>query len=123
MKIERATPKAGEPSSECLVNVDRWDFSWQRAYSYDEDIDDLPTVGDGDIVTVDCTYDNTLNNPFVEQALQELGLPAPIDVVLGEESLDEMCLGIFGIAFENAPGATLPTEGLKLAPINPMAIR
>lgn len=121
VRIERATPAAGEPGDECLVNVDRWDFSWQRAYSYDEPIANLPTVGDGDIITVDCTYDNTMDNPFVEQALEELGLTEPIDVVLGEESLDEMCLGIFGIAFENAPGATLPA-GMKLAPINPMAI-
>ena len=123
VRIERANPAPGEPASECLVNVDRWDFSWQRAYSYDAPIEDLPTVGNGDIVTVDCTYDNTMNNPFVEQALEELGLTDPIDVVLGEESLDEMCLGIFGIAFENAPAATLDTEGLRLAPINPMMIR
>lgn len=123
VRIERANPLAGEPASECLVNVDRWDFGWQRAYSYDEDIAYLPTVGDGDTITVDCTYDNTLDNPFVEQALEELGLTEPIDVVLGEESLDEMCLGIFGIAFENAPGAALPRDGLKLAPIDVMSIR
>jgi hypothetical protein len=120
VKIERATPRAGEPTSECLVNVDRWDFDWQRTYQYDAAIEDLPTVGNGDIVDVDCTYDNTMDNPFVQRALEELGLPRPIDVFLGEESLDEMCLGIFGIAFEVGAAAkdTVPSPpNLRLVPV------
>ena len=28
----------------------------------------------------------------------EQGLDAPVDVYLGEETLDEMCLGVFGVA-------------------------
>jgi len=44
-----------------------------------------------------CTYDNTLDNPDVRRALAEQGLDEPIDVHLGEEALDEMCLGLFGI--------------------------
>jgi hypothetical protein len=100
VKITRANPLPGEPTEECLVNVDDWDFDWQRSYQYDAPIEDLPTVGNGDIVEITCTYDNTIDNPFVERALEELGLTDPVDVVLGEESLDEMCLGIFPILFD-----------------------
>ncbi len=100
VKITRANPGLGEPASECLVNVDRWDFDWQRTYQYDGDMADLPTVGDGDIVDVECSYDNSLDNPFVERALADQGLTSPIDVTLGEQTLDEMCLAIFGIAFD-----------------------
>ena len=48
-----------------------------------------------------CTYDNTLNNPGVVEALGQQGLEEPVEVRLGEETLDEMCLGIYGIAFPN----------------------
>jgi hypothetical protein len=34
----------------------------------------------------------------VAQALQQQGLTEPRDVGLGEATLDEMCLGVFGIA-------------------------
>jgi hypothetical protein len=44
-----------------------------------------------------CTYDNSLGNGFVGQALQDQGLKQPIDVHLGEQTLNEMCLGVFGI--------------------------
>jgi hypothetical protein len=35
--------------------------------------------------------------------LGEQGLDAPVDVYLGEETLDEMCLGVFGIAYSIVP--------------------
>ena len=108
VRITRAAPAAGEPADECLVNVDRWDFDWQRTYTYDAALDDAPTIGDGDVVEIDCTYDNTLGNPFVQRALAELGLDEPVDVFLGEESLDEMCLAMFGIAFEPPPAGQAP---------------
>jgi hypothetical protein len=97
--IERATPNPGEPAEECLVNVERWDFDWQRTYLYDADLEDLPTIGNGDTITIRCSYDNTLANPFVKRALQEQGLTDPVDVLLGEETLDEMCLAAFGVIF------------------------
>lgn len=124
VSIERATTLPGEPASECLINVPRWDFDWQRTYQYDAPIDQLPTVGNGDIIDIRCSYDNTMANPFVERALAELGLTDPIDVVLGEESLDEMCLGIFGIAFDVPVGATrFQPPGLRLVPIGMTASR
>ena len=45
-----------------------------------------------------CTYNNSMSNPFVAAALAEQGLDGPVDVYLGEETLDEMCLGVMGVA-------------------------
>jgi hypothetical protein len=95
--IQRAAP-VGEPASECLLQTPRWDFNWQRGYLYDVPIDQAPTASAGDIVELRCTYDNSMDNQFVRSALQGQGLTAPHDILLGEETLDEMCLGIFGIA-------------------------
>ncbi len=94
--IDRSNP-GDQAANECLVQTPNWDFNWQRVYNYDVPIDQLPTVSPGDEITMACTYDNTLDNPFVAAALREKGLTAPEDVQLGEETLDEMCLGLFGI--------------------------
>ncbi|HTM19320.1 MAG TPA: hypothetical protein VL172_02395 [Kofleriaceae bacterium] len=100
VNIERAAPPEGEPAEECLLYVPRWNFDWQRTYTYDsQDLDALPTVGNGDKVHIKCTYDNTEDNEFVQRALAEQHLTSPIDVYLGEQSLDEMCLAAFGVLF------------------------
>lgn len=99
VEISRATPAEGEPAEECLLHVPRWNFDWQRTYTYDTDLATLPTIGDGDTLRIHCEYDNTEDNPFVLRALEEQGLEEPIDVYLGEESLDEMCLAAFGVLF------------------------
>jgi hypothetical protein len=89
---------ADEPASECLLETPRWNFHWQRGYSYDADFDKLPTVRSGDVLKMHCLYDNSMQNPFVAAALAEQNLTAPREVRLGEQTLDEMCLGVFGIA-------------------------
>lgn len=81
-----------EPANECLLQTPRWSFEWQRFYAYDLPIEELPTIGGGDRLSFRCTYDNTLDNEYVAEALEWLGLEAPIDVKLGETTLDEMCL-------------------------------
>ena len=93
----------GEPMRECLLETPRWDFHWQRGYSFDASFDKLPTVMAGDVLRLRCQYDNTMQNRFVAQALKEQGLSAPREVRLGEQTLDEMCLGAFGIAFPARP--------------------
>jgi hypothetical protein len=100
VRITRATPAAGEPAEECLIKVPHWSFDWQRTYLYDAPVAELPTVGDGDEVTIRCLYDNTLENPFVQRALREQGLEMPVDVYLGEQTLDEMCLTAFGVILD-----------------------
>ncbi|HUQ07094.1 MAG TPA: hypothetical protein VM261_31600 [Kofleriaceae bacterium] len=102
VQIEHPLPGGGV-DRECLVNVPRWNFDWQRTYQYDAPMADLPALQNGDTLVVRCSYDNSLGNPFVRRALEEMGLQEPIDVLLGEESLDEMCLGIFGVVVEPAP--------------------
>lgn len=82
----------------CLIQTPRWDFNWQRNYAVDAPLGEMPVVQGGDIVRIRCRYDNTLDNPFLVRALAEQGLDAPIDVTLGEASLDEMCLLLFGLA-------------------------
>ena len=95
--IERKTPPADQPASECLIQTPRYDFNWQRGYAYDADIEALPTLEAGDTVRIRCTYNNTMDNRGVRKALAEKHLTAPQVVTLGEETLDEMCLGAFTI--------------------------
>jgi hypothetical protein len=103
-RIERANPQNGEPAEECLIHTPRWNFDWQRSYQYDTaTIDDLPQVREGDVLDIFCSYDNTMDNPFVVRALQDAGLTAPVDVFLGEETLDEMCLAIMGAVVDAPP--------------------
>jgi hypothetical protein len=100
--VERAAPRDGEPRTECLANG-RWNFDWQRSYVYDAPLDQLPSLRPGDVVDIGCTWDNTLANPFVQRALADAGLGAPVDIGLGNNSLDEMCLEFFGYVIDAPP--------------------
>ena len=91
---------AEEPARECLVSAPKYNFEWQRAYAYDVAIEDLPTFMPGDILSIDCRYQNTLSNPLMREALGRAGLNEPSDVVLGDETLDEMCLVGLLFSFE-----------------------
>lgn len=95
--IHRANPAPDQAEDECLIRTPGWDFNWQRVYQYDAEVRDLPTVSKGDQLILSCTYDNSLDNPFVAESLADLGETDPHDVTLGEETVDEMCLGLFGI--------------------------
>jgi len=95
LRWRHAFPRAGEPVEECARA--RWRFDWQRNYVYDAPVDELPTGRTGDVLTLTCRYDNSMDNPWLRQALADAGLDKPIDVYLGEETLDEMCLGIYGL--------------------------
>lgn len=87
----------------CMIDTPDWDFNWQLGYAYEGPIDKLPTVKKGDTIHVKCEYNNSMSNPFVVDALREQGLSAPKDVFLGEETLDEMCLGLIGYLVPNTP--------------------
>lgn len=95
MKITASTPDGQE---QCLLHTPEWDFNWQRGYFFEGAVQELPAVRAGDSLTMRCTYDNSLNNPAVRRALDAQGASEPRDVVLGDETLDEMCLGVFGLA-------------------------
>jgi hypothetical protein len=81
----------------CLLQTPDWDFNWQRVYEYDAPANQGFRVKAGDIVRIRCTYDNTLDNPAVVEALAEVGLSEPVDVNLGEATLDEMCISAVGV--------------------------
>jgi hypothetical protein len=99
--LERSHAMNGEPDEECLIQTPAWDFNWQHGYAYDTDYEHYPTMRDGDTLHVRCTYDNTLDNPFMRKALDEQDLDQPIDVPLGEDTLDEMCLVGVGVIAPN----------------------
>jgi hypothetical protein len=102
--LDRAEPEPGTGiDEECLLQTPNYNFEWQRGYRYDADFDDLPTARAGDYLYLKCTYDNSMGNQHVAAALAEQGLDAPVDVYLGEETLDEMCLGVYGIAYSIVP--------------------
>ena len=88
----------GDGYDDCMLDTPNYSFEWQRLYSYDAPLDQMPLAYGGDNIYLRCEYDNSMNNPYVVEALQDQGLDAPVDVVLGDETLDEMCLGVFGIA-------------------------
>ncbi len=99
IRWQREEPRQSEAEDECLLQS-RWRFEWQRSYTYAaERIIDLPRGRGGDTLWMQCRYDNTLDNPGVRRALADAGLDEPVNVELGEGSLDEMCIGIFGAVY------------------------
>ncbi len=77
MFVERAS---GE--QECLVDIPRWDFDWQLGYNLAQPLH----VADGDRLHIECEWDNSAGN---QPAGEE-----PKDVNWGEDTFDEMCLGM-----------------------------
>ena len=100
LEIERANPLAGEPATECLLQTPKWDFGWQRLYEYDTTVEEAVTARAGDTLRVTCRYNNTLENFQLLEALEEEGLTEPVDVGMGSNSLDEMCLGAFSMTYQ-----------------------
>jgi hypothetical protein len=95
--IERPAARGSDPKNECLANGG-WNFDWQRTYQYNAPLDKLPSIQAGDVLDIKCKWDNSLNNPFVLRMMHDAGLAAPIDVALGEQTTNEMCLEIFGLS-------------------------
>jgi hypothetical protein len=85
--------------SQCLLE-DRWDFHWQRMYSYDAPVERLPTLQTGDKLNLRCTYDNSMQNRRLATEYQARGL-SPQPLTLGEQTLDEMCLVIPQLLIKN----------------------
>lgn len=73
-------------STECLLNIPRWDFHWQRSFFFKEPIG----VRAGDKVVLQCNWDNSAAN---QPSYQGVKLESR-DVNWGENTTDEMCLGL-----------------------------
>ena len=86
---------------ECLIETPHWDFNWQRLYDYAAEYEALPQMGGGDVLRLRCVYDNIMQNEHVAEALANRGLHEPVDVALGEDTLDEMCITGLGLIYPN----------------------
>lgn len=82
----------GSDQDMCLLELPEYSFNWQRFYTYDAPIEELPAIRVGDTLKMRCVFNNSTSNSLLMKALAEQGLKAPIDVKLGDETLDEMCL-------------------------------
>jgi mono/diheme cytochrome c family protein len=89
-----------QPAQECLIETPKWDFNWQRVYNYAAPLESLPILRAGDELHLTCKYDNSMTNPFVQLALMQQKLSAPVDVSLGETTLDEMCLAVVQVLYK-----------------------
>jgi hypothetical protein len=78
----------GTPRAKVLLDIPRWDFHWQNAYTLARPVVARP----GDVVRVTCRYD------VRKRAAGSEGIPrAPRYVLWGEGTTDEMCLGILQV--------------------------
>lgn len=93
---QRATLTHSDGSTECLIDSG-WDFDWQRTYTYDADLEDLPVFDGLSKVNLSCRWDNSFTNPEMPRLLADTGRVAPYDVSLGFTTADEMCLADFGL--------------------------
>jgi hypothetical protein len=80
----------GDGTKECLLDVPRWDFHWQRSYSLEK----TKLFRPGDQLGITCHWDNTEANQPVIGGVKR----AARDVNWGEGTADEMCLGTFYIS-------------------------
>jgi len=78
----------GTPKARVLLDIPRWDFHWQNAYTLVRSV----KAETGDIVRVTCRHD-------VHKRMHgEHGVPkAPRYILWGEGTTDEMCLGILQV--------------------------
>ena len=82
----------------CLIDARDYRFDFQNNYTYDVDrFDEMPTMREGDVMYVECTYDNSWDNPFMQDALDADGQTDLVDVYWGEETGVEMCMAVVGI--------------------------
>jgi hypothetical protein len=112
--LERPAARGGDPKTECVANGG-WNFDWQRTYQYDAPLDKLPSIAAGDTLDIQCKWDNTIQNPFVQRMLKDSSLPPqPIDIKLGEQTTNEMCLEIFGLSIPAPPRPATLTEPVAM---------
>jgi len=77
----------GTARARVLLDIPRWDFHWQNAYTLARPV----TARPGDVVRVTCRHD-------VSKRRSAVGIPrAPRYVLWGEGTTDEMCLGILQV--------------------------
>jgi hypothetical protein len=87
----RLTLNPGSPSARVLLDIPRWDFRWQNAYTLANPVEAKP----GDVVRVTCRHDVSKRVHAVHTGH---AIPTtPRYVLWGEGTTDEMCLGILQV--------------------------
>jgi hypothetical protein len=81
VKLERV---AADGTRQCMLDVQGWDFNWQRTYELVTPIQLERT----DKLAITCVYDNSMENQPVVNGVKQM----PRDVTWGESSFDEMCM-------------------------------
>jgi peroxiredoxin len=97
IKVTMASP-GGRTTT--LVAIADWDFNWQETYFFKKPIE----AKAGTRLTVEGTYDNSLNNPLNP-------FNPPRTVFVGEETTNEMCFGFLGVTTPDGKAA-----GVRLSP-------
>jgi len=78
----------GTPRARVLLDIPRWDFHWQNAYTLAQPLQAKP----GDVVRVTCRHD------VRKRVRGEHGIPkTPRYILWGEGTTDEMCLGLLQV--------------------------
>ena len=84
-KSIRVELNPGTDHARVLLDIPRWDFHWQGAYSLKEPVEAKP----GEVLRVTCRYDPSLRHHGAH------GIPkTPRYVLWGEGTTDEMCLAV-----------------------------
>jgi hypothetical protein len=79
--------RTGDPAqAECLLDIPRWDFHWQRAYRFAQG----KILHPGDQLKITCRWDNSAAAQPIINGVQQ----TPRDVQWGEGTSDEMCLSL-----------------------------
>jgi hypothetical protein len=75
--------------TECLLDIPRWDFHWQRSYGFKT----TKIFRPGDRLNISCSWDNSAEAQPVIDGQKVL----PQALNWGESTTDEMCLGMLYI--------------------------
>jgi polyisoprenoid-binding protein YceI len=85
----RMTLNPGRPNEKVLLDIPRWDFSWQLNYQPVEAVNFSP----GDVLRIECGWDRSLRSD-----------PDPRYLLFGEGTEDEMCFSTIAV-LPAQPGA------------------
>lgn len=78
MKVE--TTHVATNKTQCLINIEDWDFNWQGAYLYKQPV----AIPAGSRIAVNAVFDNDTDKPLS----------------WGEATTDEMCIAFLGITID-----------------------
>jgi hypothetical protein len=97
LTLTRSNPAPDQPAEACLLHVPAWSFDWQMFYPYNDPSGAFVDVRVDDLLTLQCTYDNTLENTRLRDALEAEGVDDVVALPLSEGTLSEMCASLLGV--------------------------